>query len=294
MPDKSFSFLDGVSLFFGGGLSSWLIAHIYYRKQKHEAAKDSRDITVFIYQLWKQGARLDEFLAAARQRLDELPQRNEKDIEREFLSYNARLLDRGILKDPEDYITTTLTWKALADQIAESRAVHSDLHILDQIGHITQDSLLRAHRDMFPTEYRWAGTWRDAFISIQRAFTPVTESNLAAMSSITITPVPPDRISDSLERLLERWNRNVADYKGTPVRSLASTLARFHHEFLVIHPFFDGNGRIARALLREQIIFLTGRDMKPFTDREAYYQALHASDAGQTDALSHYIESHVQ
>jgi fido (protein-threonine AMPylation protein) len=294
MTAKQLEIEGGVGFTFLGGVISWAVTHWYYRRQKRESAKDSRDLTIFFYNVLQQGGRLEEILRIVDEKVTNLHGHSVKDIEREFYLYNTRLVEKRIGEDRDAYLTTALTWKALADTIAEDRVGSLDFHILDANGSITSSALLRAHKEMFPSEYRWAGTWRDAFVSIQRAFTPLTESRLAAMSSMRITPIAPDRIVEELNRLLDRWNRNVADHKKSEIRSVAIALANFHQQFQLIHPFFDGNGRLGRAILREQVKFLTGYDLKQFTDQEAYLQALQASDAGETDALARYIESHIQ
>jgi Fic family protein len=55
-----------------------------------------------------------------------------------------------------------------------------------------------------------------------------------------------------------------------------------HHEFVRIHPFVDGNGRVGRALAT-MILFMGGYDIRRFFSLEEYYDK---------DALAYY--SHLQ
>jgi Fic family protein len=63
-----------------------------------------------------------------------------------------------------------------------------------------------------------------------------------------------------------------------------------HYEFVRIHPFVDGNGRVARAL-STLILFLSGYDIRKFFsleeyfDRDAlsYYEALQSVEKNQGD-----------
>ena len=65
--------------------------------------------------------------------------------------------------------------------------------------------------------------------------------------------------------------------------------------FLYIHPFDNGNGRTARAILRQQIHDLHGVDEPAPVgkDNEKYYRALQAADLGHYTNLSELIESNL-
>jgi Fic family protein len=89
------------------------------------------------------------------------------------------------------------------------------------------------------------------------------------------TYCPPERTKDEMESLIRMYRE--ADATQSPeVKS-----AWLHHRFTQIHPFQDGNGRVARALaslvfLREGLFPLVVRE----SDREEYISALEAADAG--------------
>jgi Fic family protein len=86
---------------------------------------------------------------------------------------------------------------------------------------------------------------------------------------------PPERTKEEMEALIRMYRE--ADATHSPeVKS-----AWLHHRFTQIHPFQDGNGRVARALaslvfLREGLFPLVLRE----SDREQYISALEAADAG--------------
>ena len=289
MPDKTFGIGDALGLFFGGGVASWLITHLYYRKQKTDSAKDSRDLAVFLHVLWQQGGEIKNYVRKVDERLTSL---STMDRESQFAQLNKDLLEPALIRKPDDYLTTALAWKTVADQIAEERIASPTFKVLDPQGMLTLEGLIQAHRAMFPSEYKWAGTLRTTAIRIERTFRPVSNSQLAAMSSIGIQPIPPEDIPSALDRLLDRWNRNLVDLRTSNLASVADAVARFHQEFLLIHPFFDGNGRLSRLILREQMRCATGRDVRPFTEREGYLLALQAADAGATDQLRDLVISH--
>lgn len=66
--------------------------------------------------------------------------------------------------------------------------------------------------------------------------------------------------------------------------------ATFHHRFVSIHPFDDGNGRMSRLLMN---LLLMQYGYPPVVirqqDRKAYYFALRKADAGELSAFIEYI-----
>jgi Fic family protein len=93
---------------------------------------------------------------------------------------------------------------------------------------------------------------------------------------------PPDFVQDEMDSLL-RLHR---EHELAEVRPEVEA-ACLHHRFTQIHPFQDGNGRVARALstlvfLRAGFLPLVIRDQE---HRESYLQALEAADGGDLAPL---------
>jgi hypothetical protein len=89
---------------------------------------------------------------------------------------------------------------------------------------------------------------------------------------------------------LVKWYQETRD--GMPPEVLAAWL---HHRFTQIHPFQDGNGRIARALAT--LVFLKA-EMFPLVirsaDREQYINALETADAGDLSKLVQFFAKRQQ
>jgi Fic/DOC family len=71
--------------------------------------------------------------------------------------------------------------------------------------------------------------------------------------------------------------------------------AQLHHDFLVIHPFDDGNGRVARLLMN----YVLARDGFPpviikSADKGNYVAAIRLADIGRIDALTDYLIRQLQ
>lgn len=94
---------------------------------------------------------------------------------------------------------------------------------------------------------------------------------------------PPEHVASEMDRLIEMHQGHA----GVPPEVEAAWL---HHRFAQIHPFQDGNGRVARALAT--LIFVKSGWFPPVVrDRErgAYIDALEAADDGDLDPLVTYF-----
>ncbi len=98
---------------------------------------------------------------------------------------------------------------------------------------------------------------------------------------------PPELVVDEMERLVRIYGEMASE--GYPPIVVAAWL---HHAFAQIHPFEDGNGRVARALasvhlIRHGLLPLTVyRDM-----RTRYITALEAADRGDATEFVSVVES---
>ncbi len=93
---------------------------------------------------------------------------------------------------------------------------------------------------------------------------------------------PPEQVDSEIDQLLA-WS---SAHESLNVCAEVEA-AWLHHRFAQIHPFIDGNGRIARALssavfLKEDYLVLVVRDEE---HREPYLDALRAADKGNLKPL---------
>lgn len=100
---------------------------------------------------------------------------------------------------------------------------------------------------------------------------------------------PPEQVESELERMLAMSQQH--DQQGISPEVEAAWL---HHRFVLIHPFQDGNGRIARCLATLQLL---KRRRLPLVivrhDRSEYLNALRAADDGELLPLVKLV-SHLQ
>ena len=102
-------------------------------------------------------------------------------------------------------------------------------------------------------------------------------------AEILFTPLPPFETPDALDRICEEYDRVIGNLELEPLIAIPV----FIHDFLCIHPFNDGNGRMSRlltTLLLYRSGFQVGRyvslEAKIAKDKDLYYEALGASQHG--------------
>lgn len=97
------------------------------------------------------------------------------------------------------------------------------------------------------------------------------------------TPLTPYETPEALDRLCEEYNRVIGNMELEPLLAIPI----FIHDFLCIHPFNDGNGRMSR-LLTTLLLYRNGfyvakyisLENKIAKNKDLYYDALHESQIG--------------
>jgi len=102
-------------------------------------------------------------------------------------------------------------------------------------------------------------------------------------TEILFTPLAPFETPEALDRICEEYNRVIGNYEVEPLIAIPV----FVHDFLCIHPFNDGNGRMSRlltTLLLYRNGFFVGKyislEAKISKNKDLYYDALGASQNG--------------
>ena len=97
------------------------------------------------------------------------------------------------------------------------------------------------------------------------------------------TPLAPYETPEALDRICEEYNRVIGNNDVEPLIAIPV----FIHDFLCIHPFNDGNGRMSRlltTLLLYRSGFYVGKyislEAKIAKDKDLYYDALKQSQDG--------------
>lgn len=111
-------------------------------------------------------------------------------------------------------------------------------------------------------------------------------------TEILFTPLAPFETPEALDRICEEYNKVIGNMELEPLIAIPI----FIHDFLCIHPFNDGNGRMSRlltTLLLYRSGFYVGKyislEAKIAKNKDLYYDALnraqHGWNEGTEDAV---------
>lgn len=102
-------------------------------------------------------------------------------------------------------------------------------------------------------------------------------------SEILFTPLAPFETPEALDKICEEYNKVIGNFELEPLLAIPI----FIHDFLCIHPFNDGNGRMSRlltTLLLYRSGFYVGKyislESKIAHSKDLYYETLNQSQHG--------------
>ncbi|ASS49352.1 MAG: cell filamentation protein Fic [Candidatus Fluviicola riflensis] len=154
---------------------------------------------------------------------------------------------------------------------------------------LTKERLFGWHSTLFPTGYSGTisiktGEWRD-----DRDGPMQVVSGALGRERVHFKAPDAAYVSDEMERFLQWFN---ASSRMAPVIKAAIA----HFWFVTIHPFDDGNGRIARAIADMLLTRSEGMNQRYYSmsaqirkERNAYYSILEKSQRGDLD-ITPWIE----
>lgn len=162
-------------------------------------------------------------------------------------------------------------------EIAGYRDVLGIIHESFDTIPITQNYILQLHKVLYHYRYNpVAGRTK----TVQNY---ITASYPDGHSETLFTPLAPYETPDALDRLCEEYNRVIGNMELEPLIAIPI----FIHDFLCIHPFNDGNGRMSRlltTLLLYRNGFYVGKyislEAKIAKNKDLYYDALYESQIG--------------
>ncbi len=98
--------------------------------------------------------------------------------------------------------------------------------------------------------------------------------------------VEPYDVPIKMEELMEWFHKEMESSS----LSIAFFIAHLHHKFIVIHPFDDGNGRIARLWINYVLLYFGYPPLViKSEDKRNYFAALQRADNDDVDSLAIYL-----
>ena len=262
---------------------------LYYNLRENNGGKEMRSFnySAFKEQKWDSGilgliAAIYKEAGKQEQYLKQRPQEMEKLVE------IAKIQSTEASNAIEGIVTTNTRIKQLVEEkttprnrdeqeIAGYRDVLNVIHESFDAIPITQNYILQIHKMLYShMNNPLAGRTKSMQNYISAAYPD-------GHTEILFTPLAPYETSESLDRICEEYNRVIGNLEVEPL----IIIPIFIHDFLCIHPFNDGNGRMSRlltTLLLYQNGFYIGKyislEAKISKNKDLYYSAMSQSQTG--------------
>ena len=162
-------------------------------------------------------------------------------------------------------------------EIAGYRDVLNIIHESFDVIPITRNFILQLHKIMYShMNNPMAGQTKNVQNYISATYPD-------GHTDILFTPMAPYETPEALDQICQEYNRVIGNLELEPLIAIPV----FIHDFLCIHPFNDGNGRMSR-LLTTLLLYRSGfyvvkyisLEAKIAKDKDLYYDALNRSQHG--------------
>lgn len=262
---------------------------LYYNLRENNGGKEMRSFNYSAFKEQKWDSDILGLIAAIykeagkqEQYLKQRPQEMEKLIE------IAKIQSTEASNAIEGIVTTSTRIKQLVEEkttprnrdeqeIAGYRDVLNVIHESFDAIPITQNYILQIHKMLYShMNNPLAGRTKSVQNYISAAYPD-------GHTEILFTPLAPYETSEAFDRICEEYNRVIGNLEVEPL----IIIPIFIHDFLCIHPFNDGNGRMSRlltTLLLYQNGFYIGKyislEAKISKNKDLYYSAMSQSQTG--------------
>jgi len=216
-----------------------------------------------------------------------LPPSAVKKLQEQFkieMTYNSNGIEGNSLTLKETFLVInegiTIKGKPLKDHL-EAKNHYEALEFLSGLveknrKQTLSERLIRGLHQLVvqETEKEWAGKYRNSDVIIGGA-----EHKPPAASDVPY----------EMEKLIKWWKQNQ---RKLPIVELAALI---HHRLVYIHPFFDGNGRVAR-LVMNLLLLQAGYPLVIVlkNDRKKYYRVLTQADKGNFVPFVRFIAQTIE
>jgi Fic family protein len=171
-------------------------------------------------------------------------------------------------------------------EIAGYRDVLNTIHENYEHIPVRPTFILQMHRDL----YRYEGN--DVGGHFKTSDNVIQETDANGHTRVRFKPLPAWAVEDAMDRLCQAYAEGLA----TPDAEPLLLIPMFILDFLCIHPFMDGNGRMSR-LLTLLLLYQNGYSIGRYVSLEhliektknSYYDTLQASSQGWHEGTNTYL-----
>lgn len=171
------------------------------------------------------------------------------------------------------------------EEIAGYREVLATIHESYEYIPIRANHILQLHRDLYSFSSSDAGgRWK-------HTDNVIAESGKDGQQRVRFTPVPAFQTPEAMDNLCDEFNKAIERAEYDPLL----LISMFILDFLCIHPFNDGNGRMSRLLtllLLYRQGYIVGKyvsmEMLIEKTKETYYEALQNSSSEWHNNMNDY------
>lgn len=212
----------------------------------------------------------------------------QKPVELDRLFEIAKIQSTESSNKIEGIVTTGIRMKQLfaektkprnrdEEEIMGYRDVLNTIHESNEYIPIKSEYILQLHRFLMKrTGFSYGGKYKN----VQNY---INETRLDGTKITRFTPIAPFETPEAVEKLCDAYERAIAEERIDDLILIPAFIC----DFLCIHPFNDGNGRMSR-LLNLLLLYKSGYKVGKFISiekqiektKDRYYDVLEISDAG--------------
>jgi len=212
------------------------------------------------------------------------PKQSLESLDRKFeveMTYNSNAIEGNRLSLKETYLVLekgiTIGGRSMREHMEATnhREAIASMERMAKEGRITESDILGLHAVILDKiKPEWAGFYRNGPVAITLA---------------KHRPPNQKEVPERMKGVVALLNKKVSGIKAIELA------AEVHHQLVFIHPFWDGNGRLARLLMN---IKLMQAGFPPTIlrkqERKSYYNALERADSGDLEPLTTMIAKDVE
>lgn len=172
------------------------------------------------------------------------------------------------------------------EEIAGYREVLATVHESYEYIPVRSNNILQLHRDLYSFSKSDLGG------KFKNTDNVIAESGKDGKQRVRFTPVPAFQTPEAMEQLCQQFNNAIDEGRYDPL----VLIPMFILDFLCIHPFNDGNGRMSRLLtllLLYRSGYIVGKyismEMLIEKSKETYYEVLQDSSYTWHEGTNDYI-----